>query len=232
MTTTAARSRLRQAAIASLTMVVFALATWALTPTQRLADLRGKPDLEALVPRQFGDWHEEKVTFATIINPQQEEQLLRIYSQTLNRTYVNSRGQRVMLSLAYGEDQRGGMQMHYPEVCYPAQGFQLQSQQQGLMNVEGRDIRVKRLATQMGTARRESVTYWTLLGDQTFSGSIAKKMAEMRYGLHGVIADGLLFRVSSIEADPSAGYVLHETFTREMMGAVPADVRLRLIGQT
>ena len=228
----AARSRLRHAALATLAMVVFSFAAWALTPTQRLTDLRGKPDLEALVPRQFGDWHEEKATFATIINPQQEEQLQRIYTQTLSRVYVNSHGQRIMLSLAYGDDQRDSMQLHYPEVCYPAQGFQLKAQKQGLMVIEGRSINVKRLATQMGTSRRESVTYWTLLGDQTFSGGMAKKLAEMRYGLHGVIADGLLFRISSIEPDPAVGYALHEAFTRDMMSAVPPAARVRLIGTT
>ena len=30
-----------------------------------------------------------------------------------------------MLSLAYGDDQRADLTAHKPEVCYPAQGFQL-----------------------------------------------------------------------------------------------------------
>ena len=37
------------------------------------------------------------------------------------------RGRQIMLSIAYGEDQRDGMKLHYPEVCYPAQGFQSRS---------------------------------------------------------------------------------------------------------
>jgi len=136
-----------------------------------------------------------------------------------------------MVSLAYGEDQRDGMQLHYPEVCYPAQGFMLQSQQRGVLEVvPGQQIQVKRLATQLGSSRRESVTYWTLLGDKTFSGGIAKKLAEMQYGMAGYIADGLLFRVSSIEPDPQDGYTLHETFSRDMMAGLPAEVRQRLIG--
>lgn len=227
------RSLLWQAGAAALLMISFALLAWFMTPTKRLTDLRGKPDFETLLPKQFGDWREEKLSFATIINPQQEEMLKRIYTQTVNRNFVNSKGQRVMVSLAYGEDQRDGMQLHYPEVCYPAQGFQMKSQQRGLLEVSpGHQIQVKRLATQLGTSRRESVTYWTLLGDETFSGGTAKKLAEMHYGLSGYIADGLLFRVSSIEADPKEGYALHEAFTREMMAAVAPATRTRLIGKS
>ncbi len=223
--------RLRHAMAAAVAMLLFAALAWALTPTRMLSEIRGKPDLEALVPLQFGDWKEEKLNFAVIINPQQEAMLNAIYTQTLSRNYVNGQGRRVMLSLAYGEDQRDGMQLHYPEVCYPAQGFMLQSQQRGVLVADGRQISVKRLSTQLGTSRRESVTYWTLLGDRIFSGGVAKKLAEMRYGLDGLVADGLLFRVSSIEQDPREGYALQEAFSRDLLAALPLAAKARLIGQ-
>lgn len=220
----------RRALIAVLLMILFAAMAWLLTPTHKLVDMRGKPDLEALVPHQFGDWREEKMTFASIINPQQEEQLQRIYSQILTRTYVNGQGRRIMLSLAYGEDQRDGMQLHYPEVCYPAQGFMLLQQQPGTMELLGRSVKVKRLSTQMGAMRRESVTYWTLLGDSIVQGGTAKKVAELRYGLKGFISDGLLFRVSSIEQDPREGYLLQETFSQDLMQALTPEGRRRVLG--
>lgn len=230
-TTSTTITRLRHAVLAALAMLLFAALAWGMTPTQKLADMRGRPDLEQLVPREFGDWKEEKLGFASIINPQQEEMLHRIYTQILSRSYVNGKGQRIMLSLAYGEDQRDGMQLHYPEVCYPAQGFMLQSQRRGQMDIAGQRIEVKRLATQLGSSRRESVTYWTLLGDKTFSGGVDKKLAEMRYGVKGLIADGLLFRVSSIEPDPTAGYALHEAFSRDMMAELAPQSKARLIGR-
>jgi EpsI family protein len=49
-----------------------------------------------------------------------------LYSQFLNRVYVNATGYRIMLLLAYGSDQHGSLQADKPEVCYPAQGFALQ----------------------------------------------------------------------------------------------------------
>src|SRR6187455_2857340 len=83
--------------------------------------------LEKMIPQQFGDWREEPQRYVQVVNPQTQELLDKLYSQILTRTYVNSSGYRVMLSLAYGTDQRGSLQAHKPEVCYPAQGFQLHS---------------------------------------------------------------------------------------------------------
>ena len=44
------------------------------------------------------------------------------------------------------------------------------------------------------------MTYWTMIGSKTALG-VEKKIAEMRYGMKGIIVDGLLFRVSSIDRD-------------------------------
>src|SRR6218665_4039572 len=81
--------------------------------------------LEDIVPRQFGDWRELPQDRVQVINPQTQELLDKLYSQILTGIYVNSSGYRVMVSLAYGDDQRGDLQAHKPEVCYPAQGFAL-----------------------------------------------------------------------------------------------------------
>lgn len=221
---------LRHALLAMLLMWLCATMAWWLTPTRKLSEVHGKPDFAVLIPKQFGDWREEPATYAQIINPQQEEQLHRIYTQLLTRTYINSQGRRVMLSLAYGDDQRDGMQLHYPEVCYPAQGFMLLHQQAATLTLAGRQIPVKQLSTQLGSARRESVTYWTLLGETVFRGGTNKKLAEMRYGLSGLIADGLLFRVSSIEANPEDGHRLQAQFSQDLMAALAPEARQRLIG--
>src|SRR6267378_4531886 len=83
----------------------------------------------------------------------------KLYSQILTRTYVNSAGYRIMLSLAYGSDQRGSLQAHKPEVCYPAQGFALQANEAASIATSYGAIPVRRLLTSLG-ARKEPVTYW------------------------------------------------------------------------
>jgi hypothetical protein len=97
----------------------------ALKPTTRIADAGPKIDLETLIPKTFGDWKIDETVTPLIANPEQEALIKKIYNQTLTRTYVNLRNERVMLSIAYGGDQSDGMQVHKPEICYPAQGFQI-----------------------------------------------------------------------------------------------------------
>jgi hypothetical protein len=74
--------------------------------------------LESAVPKSFGEWKELPDQGTQVVNPQTKALLDKLYSQTLSRTYVNKDGYRIMLSLAYGDDQRGGLQAHRPEVCY------------------------------------------------------------------------------------------------------------------
>ena len=50
-----------------------------------------------------------------------------------------------MLSMAYGDDQRGGLQAHRPEVCYPAQGFKLGKVEDGSLSTSFGNIEVRRL---------------------------------------------------------------------------------------
>ena len=88
-------------------------------PTYKIADQGSKVELEVMIPRTFGEWKEEPQPAVQIIDPQQKEMLQKIYTQTLSRTYIDAQGSRVMLSIAYGEDQRDAVQLHYPEVIQP-----------------------------------------------------------------------------------------------------------------
>lgn len=201
----------------------------ALRPTQKIADQGPPVDLETMVPRIFGDWREEQHNSVQIVDPQQKEMIDKIYTQTLNRTYVNSDGYRVMLAIAYGDDQRDSMQMHYPEVCYPAQGFMLQSKQAGTLATANGSIPVTRILTNLGQ-RNEPVTYWTMVGDQVFQGGVQKKLTEMKYGLNGEIPDGMLIRVSSIDTETARAYEIQTQFADQMLGALQPEHRQKLNG--
>jgi len=136
-----------------------------------------------------------------------------------------------MLSIAYGADQRGGLQAHRPEVCYPGQGFNIAKIEDGSLGTSFGDIEVRRLLTSQG-ARNEPVTYWLTVGDQVVNSRLDKRIAEMRLALTGQIPDGLLFRISSIDADPARAFVAHQKFAADMMASVPVDVRKQLSGLT
>lgn len=201
----------------------------ALRPTVYLADKRAKVELEQLVPSQFGDWQELKQSNGQIINPQQTALLEKIYSQTLSRTYVGKNGVIIMLSIAYGANQSDGVALHYPEVCYPAQGFQLQSNQLAEIETKFGSIEGRRLMTRLGQ-RNEPVTYWSTLGDKVVRGGMKTKLAQLDYGFNGFIPDGLIFRVSSINREATKGYADQSLFIADLIEALPPASRQRLAG--
>lgn len=216
--------------VIGLFMLAAAGMALALKPTERVADTGPQFDLELLIPQQFSEWKMDETIVPLIANPEQEALIKKIYSQTLTRTYVNSSGDRIMLSIAYGGDQSDYMSVHKPEVCYPAQGFKILKNAPGVFSSSEGNIPVTRLVAAQGR-RIEPITYWTTVGDTVAPVSGLKwKLNVLKYGLTGKIPDGLLFRVSSIQADEAKAYQIQDTFTRDLLKALSPDGRERLIG--
>jgi len=57
-----------------------------------------------------------------------------------------------------------------------------------------------------------------------------RKLASLRYTTRGIIPDGLLFRVSSIDPESGAAFGRQEQFVRDLLAALPPDHRRRLAG--
>ncbi|MBJ7308726.1 exosortase-associated protein EpsI, B-type [Rugamonas sp. CCM 8940] len=200
-----------------------------LTPTVSLSSQQGKLDLPSLIPERFGDWQADLGGAAAIVNPEVAASLNEIYSQTLSRTYVNGRGERIMLSIAYGDNQSRQLQVHRPEVCYSAQGFNVAELDKQVLQTGVGAIPVMQLVAQQG-GRIEPITYWVLIGQKVVRGNIEQGVARLGYGLSGVIADGLLFRVSTISASKQDAYAIEQAFVSSLMESIPAAQRKRLIG--
>lgn len=202
-----------------------------LRPNISLAGERTPINLQAMVPTAFGDWQEQHNVLAQIVDPQRQQTSDKLYSETLSRTYVNGRGYRIMLSIAYGTNQSKALQLHTPELCYPAQGFTLLGRQPGRMDLLGRPITTIRLETNLGQ-RHEPLTYWTVVGDHNVTGGIDKKLTEMRYALSGRIPDGMLVRVSSIDQGTDTAYTMQDQFATEMIQAIAPEHRARFAGDS
>jgi EpsI family protein len=135
-----------------------------------------------------------------------------------------------MLSVAYGRNQHKGMNTHRPEVCYPAQGFRIESAaERGVLRAAGREIPVTRLVARMD-ARVEPITYWLVVGDRITEFGYPQRAQAIRYGLRGIVPDGMLFRVSSISGDAAQAYEIQQRFVEEMMRSLPAPAQARLLG--
>jgi EpsI family protein len=219
----------RTAVVLAALMCVAAVGGVASRPTAKAADRGQSISLETEVPKSFGEWTLLPNQGAQVVNPQTKELLDKLYSQILTRTYVNKSGYRIMLSMAYGDDQRGGLQAHKPEVCYPAQGFKLHQNTLGQLPTQFGNIEVRRLSTSLGP-RAEPVTYWLTVGDTVIQNKFQKRLAEIRLGLTGQIPDGLLFRISSIDDDTGRGFQMQQQFVADLLAGVPAPTRKRLSG--
>jgi EpsI family protein len=201
----------------------------ALTPTRFVSDELPPVDLQAMVPKAFGEWQELPVTLTQIINPQQQETLEKIYSETLSRSYVNAQGYRVMLSIAYGKNQNKALELHSPEVCYPAQGFSLNDRHKAPLEILGKTLSATQIETNLGQ-RYEPVTFWSAIGTTVPGTTLEKRMVEFRYAITGRIPDGFLVRVSSIDRDSPNAYAQQARFAGDLVQALaPAD-RARFVG--
>lgn len=212
-------------------MLVSAATASVMKPHVLLAEAHDKIALEKSIPQQFGEWRALQQSAGQIVNPQQTELLSKLYSQILTRTYINPNGGMIMLSIAYGANQSDGLALHYPDVCYPAQGFQVKDSQKAELTTSFGPIRVKQLDTQLGN-RKEPLTYWSTVGDHVVQGGTEAKLAQLRYGFKGQIPDGLIFRVSNISGDPADAYRLQEKFVDELLVAVSPEMRKFLIGSS
>jgi EpsI family protein len=135
-----------------------------------------------------------------------------------------------MLSIAYGGAHGEAMQTHRPEVCYPAQGFNVVREfgMQALSTVYGA-LSVKRLVASHGP-RVEPITYWVVVGDMPTEFGMQMKLAQLRYNITGQIPDGMLVRVSSIDRNELDAYQLQERFIVGLLAALSDRDRARIIG--
>ncbi len=224
------RKSVRMALVGSLMLVCFALATARvlLVPPRLQAN---SIDLALMMPARFGGWTWLPMNETRVVNPQQDEMSAKIYTQTLTRLYRNQvDGQQIMLVIAYGADQRDELQVHYPEICYPGQGFEVLSNRKQALDTAYGILPVRRMETRLGKSRNEPVTYWAMLGNQVVLDGMQKKITEIRMGWAGERPDGLLFRVSSIDVDAERAFASQTRFVTDLMNSLPAADRHRLSG--
>lgn len=201
----------------------------ALAPNQKMADQGPVVDLEAIIPSHFGEWRQEQTLDSLVLSPQVQSLMGKIYNQILTRNYVNEKGQRIMLSITYGGTQNTEMQVHRPEMCYPAQGFVVGAVTKDVIDIDGNKLPVMKLVATQGL-RVEPITYWVMIGESAVRGGLDQSLARVKYGLTRTIPYGILIRVSTISTNETQSYQIEEDFVRAMLGAMPAQARRVLTG--
>lgn len=216
---------------ASALMLAAAGAAYALKPTHILADDKPPMLLDQIVPTSFGGWQLDPSITPVTVDPTVQAQLETLYSQTLNRTYINARGERILMSIAYGKNQNSqSTAAHRPEFCYTGQGFHVESKGYSTLDLKDRQLRTVRLLADK-EERIEPITYWVTLNEEATVPGVDRKLAQLRYGLQGKIVDGMLFRISSFsDSKATVSYASHKQFLLDLEKVLPADMKPRFFG--
>lgn len=229
MTRQIAATHIARAAWLLAAMVLAACLAHVLKPTQQLASQLAAIRLIEQVPSSFAGWRLDESTVPVLPDPTLQARLDSVYDQTLARSYVNAGGERVMLTIAYGRDQSSeATAVHRPEFCYGAQGFRVRGNGVERVEVGGGSVAVQRLVGTLGQ-RVEPISYWVTLADQATLPGFGRKWAQLRLGLSGYVADGMLVRVSTLGM-PASPYSAQDRFLQDLARALPSDVRTRYFG--
>ncbi|WP_114227933.1 MULTISPECIES: exosortase-associated protein EpsI, V-type [Sphingomonas] len=189
-------------------------------------DYLGKTKLDKLIPNRIGEW--EFASTSGLVVPPEDALSAALYSQMLTRTYTHADEPPIMLLIAQSAGQTGVLQIHRPEFCYPANGFQLTPITPRPIAVNGSTFAANQLtATQPG--RTEQILYWTRVGEVMPPTWAAQKMAVAVANLKGEIPDAVLVRISTIDPDQEAAFNRLQRFVAAMVGSLPADRRKVLV---
>jgi EpsI family protein len=212
--------------VATAAMAATAAAAPGLKP---MPDPTRSVNLEALVPSAFGGWRIDPEDVAIPPAPDVKQNLDRLYSQVVSRTYVNAAGERMMLTVAYGGDQSDALKAHRQEVCYSAQGFAIQGARSARIDAAGRSLPVTRFhATRPD--RSEPVTYWFTLGDRAVLGRGERLAEQLRHGLRGRLPGVMMVRVSNLSQDVPGAYAAQHAFIAALLASAGAEGATRLAG--
>lgn len=200
-------------------------------PNEYWADVIKGPTYESIAPEQFGDWVHIPDQNKGVVNPVQEEELMKLYSETVAKLYLHKpTGRAVMLSIAYGRDQSTDVQIHTPEQCYPSQGFKVKSRQDHDLETPHGLVKAVRMETTLGVQRKEPLTYFIRVGDTVVRGSKERNLSRLKMAVQGYLVDGMLFRVSEITPNSEAAFDLQDRFISDLLKVLSPEDRARIIG--
>ena len=129
----------------------------------------------------------------------------RIYTDKAN-------GDELMMLLAYGDTQSDDLQLHRPEVCYPAFGYAITQSASVVVPLVGGGAIPSRKLMAEGPDRREAILYWSRLGDYFPTTRREQHLDRTRTSLKGIIADGVLARFSVANGAPENAFPILDRF--------------------
>jgi EpsI family protein len=206
-----------------------AVAGTALKPRREVPLLKGAK-LADVVPASFGGWVSEDMSDPLAINGEGTLSA-KLYNELVVRQYVNEKAQIAITALfAYGGRQSDELQLHRPEICYPAFGYDVLRNEPISLPVGGAaTVPARRLLAQQDD-RQESIIYWSRMGEALPQDGGQQRKARLEIAMQGIIPDGLLSRFSIVGDDPGLDWAAIGAFVAELIAAIAPNRRNVLIG--
>lgn len=207
-------------------MVIAVLLSMLLTPKIDLSKRLAADTFLTQVPEQFGDW--ERVPSRTMaIDLYQKTDGERTtdnpYDDTFIQSYRNSSGHIIELAIAYGALQRQEVKIHRPDLCYYAQGYEVQSlvPETFALATLKQSIAGQRMQVSSGE-QQQLVSYWMRVGDLFSQNAWQTRLYLIKQGLSGNVPDGVLVRVSSVMDGDNKRHLAaeHQSFLDALIKAV------------
>lgn len=183
-----------------------------------------------MIPRKIGAYSFN--TESGLVLPPPDTLSARLYDNIVTRTYTDPAGQTMMLMIAYNNRQDGVLQIHRPEICYPAGGYTLTPVDPIDVPLAGPTSLPGQIFVATSESRNEVVLYWTRVGNQLPRRWLEQRWAVAEANLRGVIPDGVLVRVSALGNDRARTTPMLEAFIRDMHRASGKQARGLLFGHT
>lgn len=180
-------------------------------------DVLGSRKLDDIVPKRIGDW--SFLTTSGLVVPTEDTLSAALYSQLLTRVYTNGDEPPIMLLVAQSAGQSGILQIHRPEFCYPATGFQLSPIVPIALPSGDGQIQANSLTATL-PGRAEQIVYFTRVGSSMPLTWANQRLAVALDNLKGVIPDAVLTRISTVDVNREAAMTRLARFAEQMLAVM------------
>jgi EpsI family protein len=147
------------------------------------------------IPFKVGGWTSQK-SQEIVLPPQDDSN--KLYENQETRVYQGPGLPTIMFLVAFSSIQQNDVQVHRPEICYPASGFPIVQTAPTNIAYQNREFSGRELIADRG-GLHERIIYWIRVGNSFPTSWREQRITMALANLSGSIPDGVLFRVSAIE---------------------------------
>lgn len=185
-------------------------------------DYLGENKLEDIIPQKIGRW--SYVSSSGLVVPPEDQMVRALYSQLVTRVYSDGRGAPIMLLVAQSATQTGILQIHRPEICYTAGGYQLSRIEPHVVRLPGIDIPTLSMSA-TSNFRTEQLVYWTRVGNHVPTSWREQRIAVAMDNLRRINPDAIMVRVSTYGNDKARALASVDEFIAAMISSLSPQAR-------